>query len=56
VPHVAVVIDGDAAHVHPHFTRAQGNEFLLGPAEAVVDLQDYSDCEATGLGLECSAS
>ncbi len=56
VAEVAVVVDGHAADVHANFARTQRNEFLLGAAEAVVDLQDYSDCEAAGLSLECSAS
>jgi hypothetical protein len=40
VAHVAVVVDRDAADVHPDFSGSQGNKLLLCPTEGVEDLQD----------------
>jgi len=39
VAEMAVVVDGHAADVHARLAGALGDEVLLGPAEAVEDLQ-----------------
>jgi hypothetical protein len=59
VPEVQVVVHRHAADVHAHLARAQRNEFLLGPAQGVVDLQHGSrrreSCGGAGVSLECNA-
>ena len=56
---VQVVVHRHAADVHAHLAGPQRNEFLLGPAQGVVDLQHGSrrreSCGGAGVSLECSA-
>ena len=48
VPHVAHVVDGDAAHVHPHLAGHQRLKIFDGSAEGVVDAQGHGKTATRG--------
>ena len=45
MPDMAIIIGGDAAHIHAHFAGSYGNEFFFAPVRRIVKLHISSPKE-----------